>query len=692
MARSRTPAPVAPLVWAVKLTARTVRHRSAQRRDDARQERLVTAVAALAETRDTRTEPPPVTAPDTPDTRDGDPRDTPVSLSRRLRSVAFRRRRDTLAPLAAAAVLALLWAVVHWLGSWAWAGLAAAAVTGAWWASTVDPRGVSTRSRVAAWATVLAGLVWVASPAALPVGPWQVPVVPGLPGVVRWPLLTAWTAVAVAARYRRFRPRPEPAAPPRTPIDVWRDVLSVHGGPVAGNPLLPGTLERVTAPTGEDIGWRAGIYCPPGSRGAPAIRDARDRIATTFHVEPESVEVGGPHAAPWVQIIERGRFTATSQPWQPGGVDDTGRMALATYGDGERAHGQLYRAGYGVFHTFVTGGTGSGKTGVLNGLIGSAMQTGRVMLDLVDLGENSLPAWVPVAHRAGTTVEAGALALRRANALIDSRRRLAADMRWTDGGVERIGRSTLPIDGPWPIYLVVIDEWPELLRDPAAMKDADRLGRLGRKFLVGIVIATQNVSLQDAFRGADGLRKNIQQGNTIGLRADGTAGQMTFGRAMTVNLSQIPIGNPGLGYLCSPATARDTRCRFDWIDEDPGRPAGVPSPWDVADHARPAGYGPGDREAIEQVEADATARTTGTVTAMPTRAGGDLRAAIESAVRAAGDDPVTTGTVVEQVARELGVARTEVYDRVRKGLAAAAEDGQSHIQDAGHGKWTWRAA
>lgn len=723
--RTRVPAPAVPVLLVARGVGRVVSRRRKRASVAARDARLVDTIEARVGSVSVPVSDPVAVAratveAATVDTGDGAVSDSApvaprVSWRFRVRSWVWRRRRDTLAPLAVSAGVVVVWVGSHAVPSWrslpgclAVAGPVSVFAAGVWWALQVDPRGVSPWTRRVAWLTVAVGAGWVLAPLSAPLGPWRVGVWPPLVGTipypwwVRWVLLAVWTAMAVWFRRRRFAPRPEAVTAPRGPAEVWNDTLAGPRRACQGNPMDPATVETVVSPaTGEPIGWRAEVICPPGTTGAPAIAQAVNQIATTFHVDPTQVELLGSHSRPIVQVIERTPFIDRSQPWTPGGYSPDGTIVLGTYPDGAPALGQLHKPGEGVLHGWVSGGTGSGKSGVLNGVMGRAMESGLCVLDVADLGENSLPAWRDVAFRHGRSVADASLALCRANALINSRRRLAADLEWTDrDGNKRVGMSTLPIPGPWPIYLVVIDEWPELLQSPTAMKAADRVGRLGRKFGVSLLLASQGASLNEVFKGCEVLRQNVQQGNIIGLRSDGTAGRMVFAGAISADLSRLPKGNPGLGYLSSPAASRSTRFRALWIDEGEGRPEDVPSPWAVAGYAKPAKFGPGDEVAIAKAEADAKAGSTAGVTQLRPQ-GPRPQVTLREVLHRVLPDlckagrSVSTQAIAAVTAQHLGVTEDDKknhYDRVRRALDAAMNDDESPVTKTDRGQWGWNAA
>jgi hypothetical protein len=714
--RVRVPAPLLLVVVPARVVTKAALKRRKARREDAKRERLVDR--RVSEELAVRG------VPEAPAAADGDVPTSQVASDRveDARRWLYRHRRDVFAPVAVALALVVLRQVVHLASGWSWwsLGLAvvpmlAVVVGGVWWLRQVDPRGVSHRTRVAAAATVIATLLWLATPARLPLRFWphHVTVVPELslswfdlwwdvlPGwSLTYPLLFVWTGAAVWLRHRRFRVRPVAAVvADDSPVAVWAEEIGCEKGAVPGSYFTD--FERLN-----ENSWATTVVCVRGKHGTDEVRAAIRKIAGVYGINPDWIEVQGQddYSRPRLIVTERATL-AESRPWRPGGFDvATGRAEIATFPDGSRACFVLYVPGQGIRHFWVTAGTGGGKTATVNALLGQIMQHGVVVLDLVDLGETSLPAWVDKSFRFGRSRPDGLMALRRAEAVMDARKAAMCDMtRVERDGTVVTGISTLEPSSEWPVYLVLLEEWPEMLGVPEAVAIADRIGRQGRKYCVTIGVVTQGANLDAAFKGAEGLRKNIQQGNVIALRADRDAGTMAFGGALKVNLGAIPLGMPGLGYVLSAANMRDVTSRIDWVDDDPNRPAGVPSSWEVAKYAVPGTPNPVDIAAIERVERvteeqrrrDAEAKAKGAKTAQDVAArGGDVtREAVLAALREACDDNAGAPVALAAVAMKLApeglddLALHRHTDTVRKHLKTLAEDPMSGVTRPKHGEY-----
>lgn len=713
--RVRVPAPLWALFVPLRFAFRLAWKRRARRREETTRGRRV----EQAVQQELRARGVPEVQPDTAPVAEEVPDADRVEQARRW---LYRHRRDVVAPIGVALVLVILRMVAHLAPGWSWLSLAlagvpllAVAVAGAWWFRQVDHEACPTSRRLAVVATIAAALLWVASPARFPLPFWPHHVTllpePSLAWLDLWwgflphwpltyPILAGWTTAAVWLRVRRFRIRPAaPVVVDDSPLVIWAEEIGHEKGALPNSYLA--AFERLNANS-----WSADVVCVRGKHGTDEVRAAIKKIAGVYGINPDWIEVQGQddYSRPRLIVTERATL-AESRPWRPGGFDvASGRAEIATYPDGSRACFVLYVPGQGIRHFWVTAGTGGGKTGAVNALLGQIMQHGVVVLDLVDLGETSLPAWVDKSFRFGRSRPDGLMALRRAEAVMDARKAAMCDMtRVERDGTVVTGISTLEPSSEWPVYLVLLEEWPEMLGVPEAVAIADRIGRQGRKYCVTIGVVTQGANLDAAFKNAEGLRKNIQQGNVIALRADRDAGTMAFGGALKVNLGAIPLGMPGLGYVLSAANMRDVTSRIDWVDDDPSRPAGVPSSWEVAKHAVPGTPNPVDLAAIERVEhaaqeqrrRDAEAKAKGSKVAQDAAArGGDVtREAVLAALREACDDNAGAPVALAAVAMKLApeglddLALHRHTDTVRKHLKTLAEDPASGVTRPKHGEY-----
>lgn len=631
--------------------------------------------------------------------------------------------------------------------------LAVLVTAGVWWAPQVDPEDKVPLRKIAAWGTVAAALLWCLSPLgfgvhvhvsaahtagissvltmlvmgvlllkygrgsvalainaaiSLTVGVGvqavmsmaaavnRVPIVPDMPAWLRWGLLLSWTGVAVWLRWGRFQPRAVEVVR-ATESDRWNQHLAVKGG-TQNYYADPRREQRIIDGKRGDVGFEIHVSAPPGTEGADAVKAARSRIATTFRTRPEWIEFmdTDSHAECAVRVIEQPTLRK-SRPWKPGvGVGLDGLFEVGTYPDGSRSKVQAWQQGKGARHIWFAGATGSGKTGAASVYLAQVMQTGMAVLDLVDLGETSLPAWRQKAFRFGTSVADGEAALLRANAVMEGRRKAMREEAWVDrDGREVVGRSTLTPSAEWPLWICFIEEWPEMLGCASAVVMADRLARLGRKYAVQLALVSQATTLKEAFGNATVLRTNITKGgNALVFSGNKDSAQMAFGGIMQVDPSAIPPNNPGLGFAASPANYRNAMHRLDWIDDDEERPEGVPSSFYAASFALPGTPNLLDRIAVDVAD-ESMAREKATAEA---KADGqeltreNVEKAVVTAVERTGG-PVRLADVAKILAPEGldELTRKRHDDNVRKSLQQLMDDPSSVVvkpkKADGTGQW-----
>ena len=406
---------------------------------------------------------------------------------------------------------------------------------------------------------------------------------------------------------------------------AWFDEESGRGGPLGAFRLLEPPTDVMDQRDGvSPVGWEATVVCPPASKGAEVVRAASSQIATTMQVSPADIEViqTSNHARPLLRVIHRSVLAGGSVPWTSGGVDESvGTIELGTYADGMRSKYQLWEANGQTWHGWFCGGTGSGKSTAMHGLLGRALGTGQVVLDLTAIGGGSMYAWRDRSFRYGDTVADAELALERGVAVMDARSRAAADIEWWDARAEKMrrGRDPLPPGAEWPIYWVVIDEFPRLKQagrpstakgaPPSASANFKRIAAEGRKWRVALLVASQGATLKETWWDDSAIRENVRQGNVAVFRGSrGSASLALDGIEVAAGIGDIPPGVGGTGYIISKASQRSMLSRVDWVADDDDRPKLVPSSFEVADLVESAKPNFVDLRAIGEAERSAAAR------------------------------------------------------------------------------------
>jgi DNA-binding transcriptional ArsR family regulator len=551
------------------------------------------------------------------------------------RTVAARwswRNRRTLAPIPVGAGYALLnVAPLDDPRSLVTAALAAPPLAAALWVAILGGRDRTRATLTILAVTLTAMTAWWAAPDTL--------TPPG--GIV------AITAAAVAASAHRFRIREDTPAP--LAVDApwqearWDDLVAAPGA------ALPGSrahlIENVYPPDGDDeddgtdiiegeilaerlepaepapIGFRLAVELVIGKQEIATLRGKLGVIAGVYGAAKAGTvldEVGNETHA--IVTFTTRRFLTEIRAWRRPTLDlTTGTFIAQTLADGTHGHWQVWIPGQGIRHGWMVGAMGGGKSGAVDLFLANVLSAGIAVADLTDLkGGASIPHWRARALRFGTQQRDAIAALRRAVTLIDYRYWLMSRMPAVDkdgrpvviDGAPAVGRTWIDPSPEFPIYVVLIEEWTQLVAPgnplaPAAIALAARTAALGRACLVMFVPTTQPANLDLAFGGNRDLRTNIQAGNVSVLWTDQGSGNLATA-TRTIDLSRIPQGQPGVGYLVGPGQPRDLQGRGPWVDE----------PWDAVAAARPGTLGPRETALLDAIDAySAGATKTDTITA-----------------------------------------------------------------------------
>lgn len=695
--RRRLPAPLLLVTGPVGFTARKVSKRreraKVERRADERLERAlerrlpalpadqVTATASIAV---------PVTA--TLPTVDAA---QAVERAEAVKGWLYAHRRDVLAPIGVAAALVVLRFAVHLATGYdVWSlvvvGAPVMAILGAGirWAREVDPRDVSLRRKWAAWSTVVGGVLWMLSPASLPLTIWphELVVVPGLPYGIDWALLAVWTGAAVWARYGRFKVRPV-EVPTVGPAEQWAATLG-SAGPSEGTILR--RVERVVSRDGEDIGWTGDVVCAWGKHNVTKVTGWREDIAGAYgrDIQDVVIERTGDALRARLAVMERPPFPK-EMSWTGATLTEDGVNTLGSYFDGDPAQMRLWTPGAGTHDAWFFGVKGAGKSVAVDNALGSWMSAGLVVLHMVDLkGGMSLSQWQEVAFRYGTKAADGLMLLRRLDAIGTARMEEAAKMRWFAPGdpVERVGVPILEPSQEWPIHLGVIEEAPQLWRIPEAVRIAERIMTLYRAVLISLCSISQMCELKQAWGNSATLRTQVQGGNVWCGYVPKEQARLGFDH-FHPDLTLITKGSY-LSYVTSPVLSREALMRVARIKDS----------WAVARTSVPATPNVVDLAAVEEVEARA-AKESGEREGgppQPAGAGGGhgnvTKAQIERAVRDASQEAGGPAKLADILTR-LAPAEMDKFTRGRfdnsisKRIGELAKDPSSPVQRPQFGEY-----
>ena len=381
------------------------------------------------------------------------------------------RYRSELAPALLAAVLFFVAWRLHLTYAHRWEIVLSAAAASSWSAAVFGTRwGLTTRpERAYAAAVVLAAGGWLS--AATATGPGAAP----LPQV----LIFGGSLLAIpwwTHRRRRARVHVE------RKLDAWPDIAKAVG--LAGSQVMSAAVDV--------WGWRARIRLARGQTitdviaRIPALESALGTFRGAVRVYPT---VGDRANRCELRVLEVDPH-ADAIPWPGPSVSSiTEPIELGPFEDAAPCRVLFLRR-----HALFGGGTGSGKSGGLNVLMGNLSACRDVVIWAIDLKRGiELGPWASCIDRLAVTPAQARALLRDAVAILEARA--------TEMAAE--GRRTWEPTPERPALVIIIDEYAELADDaPEAMTDADSVARLGRAVAVSMIAATQRPTQKAMGQGA----------------------------------------------------------------------------------------------------------------------------------------------------------------------------------------------
>jgi DNA segregation ATPase FtsK/SpoIIIE, S-DNA-T family len=402
------------------------------------------------------------------------------------------------------AIAAVLWPVLGWPGrivTWTLAVAWTVVLVG--WQHTVPLAGLTAFAR------------WFC--AASPPGPAE-PARAALPGADltgqddgdRPEGADGWEDGDVAPGWAADDPPPQGGAdgPPAYPPTAARAGMLLGGWPQTAQAagLAGASLSQVTT---TPFGWTAKLLLRPGQTIADAVRQ-REALESALDVRPRSVRLEedpsrarqvllrvvdrDPHAAPipWVGP----KAGSIRRPLEPG-VWETGDPVAVSLANQ---------------HTLLVGATGSGKSMLLNVLVGELVAARDVVCWGIDFkGGAELGPWRACLGRVATSPADAAQLLLAAVAVLEARMAQLA---------RRGARELAPSPGT-PALVVVVDEHAELVARCAkpALAAIDSIAKRGRAAAVTVVLASQRATMD--VLGSEILRANLRVRFCLGVEDPG---------------------------------------------------------------------------------------------------------------------------------------------------------------------------
>ncbi|MGK5532377.1 FtsK/SpoIIIE domain-containing protein [Streptomyces sp. URMC 129] len=403
---------------------------------------------------------------------------------------------------------------------------------------------------------------------------------------------------------------------------------------------LPGS--RIVSAVVDAWGWTGRLALRKGSTvddavsRIPAVESALGARAGSVRILPDKRRAD----RCIVRVIDKDPH-ATTIPWPKpakGGIEKPIRLGL--FEDGREVSVSFLRR-----HVLVGGVVGSGKSGVVNVILGALSSCADVVIWGIDLKEGmELAPWKQCLGRLATTGMEAERLLRDAVAELESRARTLASQ----------GRRVWEPAYENPALVLVIDEYAEL--SERACEYADSIARRGRAVAVTLIVATQRPT-QKTMGGATRTQMDIRVCLRVREKRDA---DLILGQGYAKsgwNAERLSL--PGSFLLSGPEHHSPARARAYLVTDDDVRQHVA----DVA-HGRPRlAHFP--RASVPPLKGPQTAVERSSWAKRPQEDSGASQgpeSALWDVLSRAGEEGVTVGGLMEAT----GMGRSWVYLRLRQ--------------------------
>jgi len=534
---------------------------------------------------------------------------------------ALFRYRSGLAPFAAGLALATTGLFLHHSHRELWPAVALIATIAALVAG-LRIRRTAERAYAATTTAVAGG--WLTTATA--VGPGTNPL-PALLMLAVMVLGVPWWA----HRRRRARVRVDRV------IHAWPDLADTIG--------LDGS--RIMSAVVDTWGWRGRVKLRPGQSVAdvvarvPAIESALGTRPGAVRIEQDPA-----HAGRCTMRVLAVDPHAGAIPW-PGPTAHTlaDPIEIGVFEDATTVRVPLLRR-----HALIGGTTDSGKSGVLNVILGNLVACPDVVLWGIDLkGGMELRPWASCLARLATTPDEATRMLADAVAVLEARAHAASHDN------TRVWEPTPQS----PALVIVIDEYAELADTaPAAVGHAESVARRGRAVAVDLLAATQRPTQKAMGGGA--LRSQMSVRLCLRVRERRDVDLILDKGMLSAGWHAHTLDAPGKFYVLADGHNQPRRARAYLVTDEHVRETAAQYA-----NARP------DLDALSQAALDQPPR------ALESAPANDPEQALLAALKRAPADGLTISELIDAT----GMRRTWIYDRLQA-LAAAG-----NARQVSRGRW-----